>query len=808
MSKRLNIILSICIFGKNCVSILHDCIKHATKLTDEIFFVDVGSDDQSKSKAAKLGARVVELHSLPSALQTEWVLFIKPDERQVLSSAKKFQKMIRNKQMPGYGVYTNSTNTRYLLEDYQWVPKLEQFKNVDDSAYVHTIEPRLVRKSYAKICIECLATGDTEKISWVCRKIAAGISIESIRDKESDSEESYRDHDIRCLKGEFVYDISPADNMMELSEMYTGFRLVHKNLLDSFIEGAKRGFGNLKMYISMLDFLCKEGLFNEAKKLFEVWIEHRPDDKEIYHTQATGGIIYSNLLDIDKAIAWLEKIVEKTERLSVMENLGKLYLVKGEKEKAVEWLEKLKDVRGNTFSKEILSVIDRDEWQPLRLSLCMIARNEKAQIGKAMKSVEGITDEIIVVDTGSSDGTTEIVKKFGGRVIEAKWENDFSKAKNIAIDEATGDYILFIDADEFIDSRHRFALALFKKLLPMEKNIAFEIKIEPPKASKELGLSYLDRLLPQEEGNYQVRLFPGNSAIRFRGKIFEDPEETLKNMGVNVRRNDMFTITNSMEGREWRDERKMPAALNAFESIHDPQKNLKGGLLFLRVGDLDRAYPWLIKACEFDPGLSAKIGAFYSRQNRLEMAKGIIIGALERFPESPELLLSAAEIFYKEENYNEFINILANRIETIEKNLESEDSTRAMYYYGIALLETDNIVPGVEQLTLAREKEPANVCYKIAVIYAFSKVDHWEEALQVAAQIANEEGIAIPGEVNDFVDAGKIFMAMNHHFVKAGKTEEANLCRRIVEDVIKTKVSGGEDIQRMSAVIEAAGSHG
>ena len=799
--------LSVCILGKDKEEFLPKCIEDASKISREVLYIDLGADDQSKSKAVELGVRVVDFDSLQSALQTEWVLFIKPEEKPVLSSVKKLQKMLMNKQAPGYGVYTNSTNTTHLVENYQWIKKLEQFKNVGDSVYVHKIEPRLVRKSLAEACLRALASNNTEEISWICGRIAPGISIESIPNKEPFNEENSLDHDLRCLRGELTYDITKKEDMVELSEMYTGFRLVHRGQLAGFIEGAKRGFGNLKMYISMLDFLCKEGLFEEAKNLFETWIEHRPYDKEMYHAQAMGGAIYSNLLDIDKAITWLEKAVKKEESLSALENLGELCLIKDEKERAVEWLKKLKYVIGDTFPKRILSVIDRDEWQPLSLSLCMIVMDEETQIGKTMKSVEGIADEIIVVDTGSSDGTIEVAKKCGGRIIETKWEDDFSKAKNIAIDEATGDYILFMDADEFIDSRNKFALALFKKILPIERNIAFEIKVEPPKASKELGLSYIDRLLPQEKGNYQVRLFPRNSAIGFRGKVFEDLDEALKTAGVRAARSDMFQIISSMEGREWRDRRKMPAALNAFESIHDLPKFLEGSLLFLRLGDLDRAYPWLIRVQEMNAELSAKIGMLYSKQNKLEMAKDILTGALKQFPDSSELILSIAEVYYKEENYNEVINILANRIEAIEKNLESEDASSAVYYHGIASLETGNFGDGIEYLAFAQEKNPANILYKIAGIYAFSKVDQWEEALQAAAQIAEEEEIDIPDKVNDFVNVGQVFVEMNRHFAQAGKIEEADLCQRIVEDLVKTKISGEENIQRMSTVIEGIGSN-
>jgi len=807
MKKQLSAILSICILGKRCVSELQDCIQSAAELTQKLFFIDLGLVADDIAKIKELGIQVLNLDAFTSEMETDWVLFIKSGERVVLSSAKKFVKMLMSNQAPGYGVHAKTEKNRRLVKDYQWIKKLEQFKNTSDSAYVAKIEPRLVRKSLGETCLRALASNNTEEISWICGRIAEGIAIESVLNEEPDKEESVQGRDIRCLKGELTYDATPEDDMVEFSEMYTGFRILHKGQLTGFMEGASRGFGNFKLFIPMLAFLCKEGYFNEAKDLFETWIENRPDDKKDYNTQLMGGMIYSNLLEIDKAIEWFAKITETSASALAFANLGKLYLIKGDKEKAIEHLEMSKDIEGDVFlKKRILSIITDEAWCPLKLSLCMIARDEEDQIGKALQSVDGLVDEIIVVDTGSSDRTREIIRKFGGKVIEAKWEDDFSKAKNVALEQTTGDYILLMDADEFIDSRDRFALALFKKLLPIEKNIAFGIKVEPAKESKSLSMSLLDSLQGRDEDNYQIRLFPGKGEIQFQGRVFESLNEALKTAGVRAERNDLFKITHSMEGRKKRDARKTPAALNAFESIHDLPKFLEGSLLFLRLGNLDSAFPWLIKAQEMNPDLSAKIGALYSKQNKLEMAKDILTGALEQFPESSELILSMAEVYYKEENYNEVINILANRIEAIDKNLELEDAARAVYYHGIASLETGNLGDGIEYLAFAREKNPANMLYKIAGIYAFSKVDQWEEVLNAADQIADEEGIEIASETKDFVDVGQSFVEMNRHFMKAGKTEEANLCQKIVEDIVKNKMSGEEDIQRMSTVIEGMGS--
>ncbi|MPQ44467.1 glycosyltransferase [Clostridium tarantellae] len=86
----------------------------------------------------------------------------------------------------------------------------------------------------------------------------------------------------------------------------------------------------------------------------------------------------------------------------------------------------------------------------MRLSVCLIAKNEENNIGKCLKSVQGLADEIIVVDTGSEDSTVEIAKSLGAKIFYHKWNNSFADARNVSLDNATGDWILCLDADEEI----------------------------------------------------------------------------------------------------------------------------------------------------------------------------------------------------------------------------------------------------------------------------------------------------------------------------------------------------------------------
>ncbi len=83
-----------------------------------------------------------------------------------------------------------------------------------------------------------------------------------------------------------------------------------------------------------------------------------------------------------------------------------------------------------------------------RLSVCMIVRDEEKVLPRCLRSVQGIADELIVVDTGSQDNTISIAKDFGAKVSHFRWCDDFAAARNECLKYATGDWILHIDADE------------------------------------------------------------------------------------------------------------------------------------------------------------------------------------------------------------------------------------------------------------------------------------------------------------------------------------------------------------------------
>ena len=107
----------------------------------------------------------------------------------------------------------------------------------------------------------------------------------------------------------------------------------------------------------------------------------------------------------------------------------------------------------------------------MRFSLCMIVKNEEAVLRDCLDSLKELMDEIIIVDTGSTDKTKEIAAEYTSNVYDFEWVNDFAAARNYAFSKATGDYIYSADADEYLDEENRVKFKALKKVLMPEVEI-------------------------------------------------------------------------------------------------------------------------------------------------------------------------------------------------------------------------------------------------------------------------------------------------------------------------------------------------
>jgi GT2 family glycosyltransferase len=161
-----------------------------------------------------------------------------------------------------------------------------------------------------------------------------------------------------------------------------------------------------------------------------------------------------------------------------------------------------------------------------KTSLTMIVRDEQENLPRALQSVRGLFDEIVVVDTGSTDRTIEIARSFDAKVSEFAWIDDFAAARNAALAQAGGDYVFGLDADDLIEPRERAKLeALLARLRTGDEARAYVVRCAcDPGPDGTGGDTVVDH----------IRLFPLRADVRWTYRVHEQILPALRRAKVPV----------------------------------------------------------------------------------------------------------------------------------------------------------------------------------------------------------------------------------------------------------------------------------
>ncbi|WP_233476275.1 glycosyltransferase family 2 protein [Paenibacillus sonchi] len=107
----------------------------------------------------------------------------------------------------------------------------------------------------------------------------------------------------------------------------------------------------------------------------------------------------------------------------------------------------------------------------------MIVKDEEALLSRCLESVKGIADEIIIVDTGSTDRTKQIAENYGAKIYDYVWSNDFAAARNESLRHAAGKWILVLDADEYLGSNDHSKWIEFLQKEKPQAHLAYTLPV-------------------------------------------------------------------------------------------------------------------------------------------------------------------------------------------------------------------------------------------------------------------------------------------------------------------------------------------
>lgn len=296
-----------------------------------------------------------------------------------------------------------------------------------------------------------------------------------------------------------------------------------------------------------------------------------------------------------------------------------------------------------------------------KISLCMVVRDEAKHIGRCLNSVQGIVHEIIVVDTGSTDTTREIAATFGALVKSFPWNEDFSAARNASLEAATGDWILFLDADEELSLSDSGAL---ERLTAHEEPEGYFITI-----INHLGTTGWSETCP----DLVFRLFRPRPDYRFRGAVHEQIA------GVILERNNQakFQTADGVEITHYgyldeviqeKDKKKRNLSLIEKELSRAPDDRLLRyhyGVELFRAERYAEAAQELIKAANgidpntlYLPKLLRYIVMAHQNSGQPEAALEVAVLGLQFFPDYADLYYYAGLLYLDLKHYSRALEFL------------------------------------------------------------------------------------------------------------------------------------------------------
>jgi tetratricopeptide (TPR) repeat protein len=270
--------------------------------------------------------------------------------------------------------------------------------------------------------------------------------------------------------------------------------------------------------------------------------------------------------------------------------------------------------------------------------LCLIARNEEAALPVCLESAADLVDEIILVDTGSADRTKEVAARFGARIHEFAWIDDFAAARNESIRHATGDWIFWLDCDDRIDDAERPKLrSLFADL--GDENCGYVMKSVSATGSPTGVHVVLEH----------VRLFPNHPDIRWQYRVHEQITPALARRGCEVKQTDVVIEHRGYQERSLHAgklERNLRLLrLDYADNPDDPNVLFHLGWTYQAMNRPAEALPLLSRCLQISAPLGQATSTLYTvmalcyRQlGQEEPALVICRQGRTQFPDDPDLL--------------------------------------------------------------------------------------------------------------------------------------------------------------------------
>jgi len=267
------------------------------------------------------------------------------------------------------------------------------------------------------------------------------------------------------------------------------------------------------------------------------------------------------------------------------------------------------------------------------LSLCMIVKNEEKHLARCLSSVKEVANEIVIVDTGSSDNTIEMAKSFKAKIFHFDWVEDFSAARNFAMSKCSGDWILYLDADEELNPNCIEELIKYKSHFPAGVYCTV----------KSLGTSSANGSVMR-----YPRLFANVPGLQFEGKVHEQISDSLKKNKILLVDSEIEIIHHGYAidkvGLQKKKERNLDLLLSNENKKSNTYDKLKLIQTLISLDKYDEAEVRVINLMnnKLITGVDLSLAMFYMAQikyekNDLNAANSFALKSYKKLSDKPEL---------------------------------------------------------------------------------------------------------------------------------------------------------------------------
>jgi tetratricopeptide (TPR) repeat protein len=372
----------------------------------------------------------------------------------------------------------------------------------------------------------------------------------------------------------------------------------------------------------------------------------------------------------------------------------------------------------------------------------MIVRNGEADLPQCLESVRGIVDEIVIADTGSADASIAIAQSFGAKVIQVPWINDFAVARNTALEEASADWILVLDADEQLDAgaARQIADALLNETVDGYLVTIRNYVLSLTERLWDKPAVVNDGRLPRAQNfagyleHENVRLFRNRPDIRFAGRVHETVGTSIEARGGGLEHADFiihhFGFTASAERKARKNQFYRELGRQKIQEMPgNAQAHFELGLVELdNFHNDEEALRLFGRACELKPALAVAWffqGITLARLQRDASALPCFAHAQRLGMETPALAEAAGDAFY---NCRQF----AEARKAYRKALQLQESTEVLSKLGLTEVRLHQVPSGLRKLQSAINADPAAGDLHDRLIAAHLSLGDMHEAARTA----------------------------------------------------------------------------